>query len=249
MNSNPWVTGPLELIKHGMLHIEGGNDFDLRIAMISIDNSVELAVKTFLALNRRSLNIERKDFKNSIRNFPSLLDLLEQNAPDKVSSEELDAIEQFHSLRNSLYHQGNGITVESNMVKSYSIITRDLISRLFDVNLNDLFIEDKDDLKLIGKFLTVWHELETVIKILTQNKNLQTKSLNLYKTTNFLLKQDIIDYKTYEKLNELRTFRNNLVHGREIPPGDIITNVINELQEIITILNNKVSKDSSTTLI
>jgi len=63
------------------------------------------------------------------------------------------------------------------------------------------------------------------------------------------LKQELIDYRTYEKLNELRTFRNNLVHGREIPSGNTITEVVDKLQEIITILNENISKDSTTTLI
>jgi len=41
MEENIWVNGPLELLEHGIKHIKEGNEFDLRIAMISIDNSID----------------------------------------------------------------------------------------------------------------------------------------------------------------------------------------------------------------
>lgn len=36
----PWVTGPKELLNHGLQHLELDTDFDSRMAMISIDNAV-----------------------------------------------------------------------------------------------------------------------------------------------------------------------------------------------------------------
>jgi len=50
----PWVDGPRELLQHAVDHLSLGGDFDRRIAMVSIDNSVELTVKTFLGLPKRS---------------------------------------------------------------------------------------------------------------------------------------------------------------------------------------------------
>jgi len=73
--------------------------------MISIDNAAELAIKTYLAKNRRNLKISRKEFKKIKENFPSLFDGLERYPVEDVSEEELDMIEQFHGIRNSLYHE------------------------------------------------------------------------------------------------------------------------------------------------
>ncbi len=54
----PWINGPIELLNHGFKHLQEGNDFDLRIGMISIDNALEVGIKTYLTLNRRQLEIE-----------------------------------------------------------------------------------------------------------------------------------------------------------------------------------------------
>ena len=62
----PWVTGPKELLNHGLQHLELDTDFDSRMAMISIDNAVELMIKTYLGLPKRITKIEnltRKKFE------------------------------------------------------------------------------------------------------------------------------------------------------------------------------------------
>jgi hypothetical protein len=44
---------PRELLDHASSHLTEGKDFDFRISMISIDNAVELAIKTYLGLPKR----------------------------------------------------------------------------------------------------------------------------------------------------------------------------------------------------
>jgi len=133
MSEKIWTKGLKELLNHGIEHIDRGNNFDLRIAMISIDNAVELAMKTYFAKNKRVLNIARKYFKTTrMVAFPKLLDAFTNFAPDKISKEELDKIEHFHIIRNNLYHEGNGITVEVHIVEEYAKIAENLISALFE---------------------------------------------------------------------------------------------------------------------
>jgi hypothetical protein len=48
-----WTSGPRELLDHASSHLTEGKAFDFRIAMISIDNAVELAIKTYLGLPKR----------------------------------------------------------------------------------------------------------------------------------------------------------------------------------------------------
>ena len=133
MSDKIWTKSLMELLNHGIEHLDRGNNFDLRIAMISIDNAVELAMKTYFAKNKRVLSIARKDFKTTgMVPFPKLLDTFTNFAPDKISKEELDAIEYLHSYRNNLYHEGNGFTVEVQMVEEYAKIAGNLISALFE---------------------------------------------------------------------------------------------------------------------
>ena len=46
--SRPWIDGPRELLQHAVDHLALEGDFDRRLAMISIDNAVEIMVKTHL---------------------------------------------------------------------------------------------------------------------------------------------------------------------------------------------------------
>ena len=145
--------------------------------MISIDNSVELAIKTYLALNKRALGINWKKYNNSIQKFPPMLNLIHDFVTDKVSNEELDGIEMFHNLRNSLYHQGNGITVQHNIVNRYAIVAQDLISRLFNVDIDKKItgIISDDNFSLYGEFLLKWRELEQELRTIYYKKGLKSE--------------------------------------------------------------------------
>ncbi len=58
MYEKPWMSGPRELLIHGLQHLDSDIDFDNRMAMISIDNSTELMIKTYLGLPKRISKIE-----------------------------------------------------------------------------------------------------------------------------------------------------------------------------------------------
>lgn len=47
----PWATGTFELLVHAEGHLRGGEDFDRRIALISFDNAIEVAITTYLTLH------------------------------------------------------------------------------------------------------------------------------------------------------------------------------------------------------
>ena len=81
--TNPWTDGPRELIQHAVDHVALGGDFDRRIAMISIDNAVELMIKTYLGLPERTRGFKgpgRKELETASESFPGLLDLLQNYA-------------------------------------------------------------------------------------------------------------------------------------------------------------------------
>ena len=236
MEENIWVNGPFELLDHGINHIKEGNEFDLRIAMISIDNSVELAIKTYLALNKRALGIKYKRYKDSIQKFPPMLNLIQNFANDKVTYEELDGIEMFHNLRNSLYHQGNGITVQRNIVNRYAVVAQDLISRLFDIDL-DMKISDKvsEDFTLYGIFLLKWRELEQELRALFNKMGLRSERrveppMLLIKSLN---NKGTFEEDDYHLLIQLNRFRNEIVHGVSNPSTEELKDKTEELKQIL----------------
>lgn len=101
------------MIRHAEGHFKDGSDFDKRMALVSFDNAVELSITTYLQLHpsqRGGKNYERKKVEEWLTNYHKKLEFLlhfttEQKAPIQVS---LDEIVYYHSIRNELYHSGNG---------------------------------------------------------------------------------------------------------------------------------------------
>ncbi|MBC7391139.1 MAG: hypothetical protein H7329_18175, partial [Opitutaceae bacterium] len=85
-NNAPWTTGPSELLKHALKLLQSDSDSNRRIAMICIDNSVELIFKTFLGLPTRisRIKIPRKEFEEISESFPKLLNAMETYANDRI---------------------------------------------------------------------------------------------------------------------------------------------------------------------
>lgn len=59
MSASPWASGPGEILQHGLSLLQKDSDVNRRLAMISIDNAVELMVKTFLGLPKRVTGLRR----------------------------------------------------------------------------------------------------------------------------------------------------------------------------------------------
>ena len=52
-DDSPWASGPGEILRHGLNLLRNDSDSNRRLAMNSIDNAVELTVKTYLGLPKR----------------------------------------------------------------------------------------------------------------------------------------------------------------------------------------------------
>lgn len=104
----PWASGPGEILGHGLSLLKKDADANRRLAMLSIDNAVELMLKTYLGLPSRitGKTVTRRDYQEACMSFPALLDAIEHHAPEKLRGVNLAEIEWFHRLRNELYHQG-----------------------------------------------------------------------------------------------------------------------------------------------
>lgn len=116
-NNKPWTYGPYELISHAEGHLKSKNDFDRRIALIGFDNAIEVCIDVFVNLNpklRNNYQIRKDEKERILSNYHTKLDFLALYLEEKelalhVSIEE---ILWYHSLRNQLYHSGNGMTPE-----------------------------------------------------------------------------------------------------------------------------------------
>ena len=158
--SQPWASGPAEILEHGLeLLAIKDSDKNRRLAIISIDNAVELMIKTYLSLPSRitGLRITRRDYAEFSESFPRLLDALEQYAETKLKGVNLGEVEWYHRLRNELYHEGKGLTVERRKVEVYSELAKILFKNLYGIELIPDNRYARDPLAI---FMNLWVELE-----------------------------------------------------------------------------------------
>jgi hypothetical protein len=213
MTNSPWANGPKEILKHGLELLHKDSDTNRRLAIISIDNAVELMIKTFLGLPKRinGLKITRKEFDEFSESFPKLLDALENFAPKKLIGIDLGEIEWYHRLRNQLYHQGNGLTVDRNNVEVYAQLAKLLFKNLYE---QELILQHDNSKELLGEFLSEWVIIETGLYDLTQTHSLVGARRNtLIDAINFLSGAGLIEDDEIKELNYLRDIRNSIVHG------------------------------------
>ena len=122
MNSlPPWANGPFELLVHAEGHLIGGEDFDRRIALISFDNAIEVAITTYLTLNpiqRGNRSYPKADVEKWLNNYHSKLDFLETELLGRKLTWDVERshIIWAHDHRNEQYHGGQKGTPEKNML-------------------------------------------------------------------------------------------------------------------------------------
>ncbi len=205
-----WAAGPAELLQHGILLVSEQSDAKRRIAMILIDNAAELIMQTYLTLPRRvtGLDLTRKERDEFCKNFPSLLDGIEQHAQDRILGLNLGEFEWFHRLRNELYHQGNGLTVERRNLEVYAELCEKLFEALFGVGL-DLDVPSDSSTRLIGEFFEAWMNIERTLAQWAPNGARRTAIANI----EALGQEGELSADVLLTFLQVQQIRNQLVHG------------------------------------
>ena len=116
-----WESGAIELLRHADSHIDLETAFDQRIAFISIDNSVETSVRTFLSLpsSKSGVKVPRKELDDAENSFPGLLSLFWKYAGPRLTGIDEADIQHYHRIRNKLYHDGTGLGVDVQYLSAY----------------------------------------------------------------------------------------------------------------------------------
>lgn len=240
MTQPPWSTGPSEILHHGLTLLQKDSDSNRRLAMISIDNAVELTIKTYLSLPKRitGINIPRKEFQE-VESFPQLLDTLEKYASDKLYGIDLGEIEWFHRLRNQLYHQGNGLTSEKNKVEIYAELAKILFKNLFGFDAQT--IEEDEGTDLLKDFLVEWIKLESVLrKISTENPHMfiQERILSVSSIVGKLADDRLIKVNVVDRIKQIEGIRSRVIHGIGDFREQITQDLILEIQSFIKGFNS-----------
>lgn len=238
MSDKPWTSGPKELLDHARSHLASRTAFDSRIALISVDNAVELAIRTYLGLPKRARGADgpsRRDLEAAV-GFPDLLNLLERYGGDKLTGVALGDIEWYHRLRNTLYHGGNGVTVDPEKVDAYNQIAHLLFQNLFGPITSPE--AEPPAASLLGEFVLKWAELETRVRWLAavhlpKRTPAAHSAMSLY---DGLIAKGVAPKTVRRLLEDVARARNSVIHGTApAAPGSLkrlITNVDNILEAL-----------------
>jgi hypothetical protein len=145
----PWADGAFDLILHAEICFRKGTDFDRRIALISFDNAIEVAITTYLNLHpvqRKSVTLQREEVARWLANFHTKLDFLfDKFIPENACliSFGKDELVWCHETRNGQYH-GAGPTIprarELEVIRKAAL---EIFAMLFDIEDVDGLLEER----------------------------------------------------------------------------------------------------------
>jgi ppGpp synthetase/RelA/SpoT-type nucleotidyltranferase len=90
----------------------------------------------------------------------------------------------------------------------------------------------KDQQQAIGSFLLHWTAYEKIVRELT-NRRISTKGKYVFPRQSILFELELFDKEVLGELEATRHFRNNLVHGIEVPDAEYIRKVENRLKYVL----------------
>jgi len=202
-----WASGSLELLRHADSHIQLNTAFDSRIAFISIDNSVETSIRTFLSLPEKisGVRIQRREVEEVGNSFPKMVDLLFSKVRPKLAGLDDGDIEHYHRIRNQLYHNGTGLGVDRRYLNAYRQIAAVLLNNLFGVKADPKGAETT-----LENLILLFNEVETLVRKALEDSGFDTGQTFKWEMA---MRKGILEMEDIHQLTELRMIRNTQVHS------------------------------------
>ena len=211
-----WASGAIELLRHADSHIDLKTAFDKRIAFISIDNSVETSVRVFLSLPepKAGVKIARSDVSAAGNSFPKLVDLLFAHVGSRLTGIDPHDIEHYHRIRNRLYHEGTGFSVDEQYLLAYRSIAALLLQNLFGV----VYSKADDQLPRLDILILTWNQIEQKLKDRLRDAGIDQEYTFKWEEA---LKEGVLTFEQIQILTELRIARNRLVHSTVVDADEV----------------------------
>lgn len=138
---HPWQLFPGQLIGYACNHLRRSSEFDQIVGFLLLDVGVETLLKVFLLLpgevtgTTMSYSARRQATEGSFYDLVRGVEKATGTAGGNLEGIDLGHVGYFHSLRNKLYHAGNGITVQGEHAERYAELALELLERLLEVPL------------------------------------------------------------------------------------------------------------------
>ena len=170
-------------------------------------------MRSFLALpkSKSGINVSRSEHDAASGSFPKLLELLIERAPDRLSGLDPADIEHYHRIRNTLYHEGTGLSVDQQYLLAYRSIAEVLIHNLFEVTIKPP--EPRPSLEML---IYNWNSINKIVNTALGNAGFTST----YKWEEAFA-ADLLSPDDVTNLTELRMARNRLVHSDTVDAEQI----------------------------
>lgn len=134
----PWARGPFELLVHAETHFKDGRDFDRRMAIISYDNAIEVAIHTYLNLHpiqRLNREYEKEKVRIWLRNYHTKIDFFIEEVSSRGLPLVCDKAEfvWYHEVRNGQYHTGGATIPQGEELEGIREAAIWVFSILYDI--------------------------------------------------------------------------------------------------------------------
>jgi hypothetical protein len=136
--NDEWIKYPKELLQHAILHASHETDFDVKMAFICVDNSIEITIQKYLRQPPSTFTGSPPNYKEltaGLNSFCKLIERCKKHKPQKMPSADIDVVLCYYDIRNLMYHNGSGVSVTLNIVEQYIKITQRLIHGLFKIEV------------------------------------------------------------------------------------------------------------------
>ena len=144
--------------------------------------------------------------------FSTLLNLFMKFASNRIGGIEPGDIEHYHRIRNKLYHDGTGLSVDDEYLNAYFVIAKTILKKLFEVEYDDIRKKKIDEIS-IENMIIIWNKIEDLVNRLYTRFDID--SAYTYKWEE-MMKKDIISLDEIQDLTEVRMSRNRIVHSEKV---------------------------------
>ncbi len=211
-----WASGAVVLLRHADSHTDMVSAFDKRIAFVSIDNAVEVSTRAFLSMpeTKSGVKVSRADIEAAGNSFPKLVALLFDRVGSRLAGIDAADIEHYHRIRNQLYHEGTGLSVDDQYLRAYRSIAGLLLMKLFGIS-DVKPVEPKFGLDTL---ILDWNRIEENVKKRFQAAGVDSQQS--YKWDRAMAAR-ILDKDTIADVIEVKAARNRLAHSRELDQREV----------------------------
>lgn len=134
-----WQKAPVKIVSEAINHAEKQNEEDNLIGFLLLDVGAEMLLKTYLGLPKQLTGATTSEDERHVILRKGFHDIVEgvKNSRAGISEKDLARVEFFHGIRNKLYHQGNGLTVQRTHLNEYLIVIKGLFKQLLKIDLDE----------------------------------------------------------------------------------------------------------------